>query len=257
MGQEVSNFRTKYLNFLKNNNFNRDLCKWLESATDFEGPDGYYYDKRKNTLILFEHFEIDCSELIIKNNKAMGSRLQRNSNVAYQETQKEIQTSKDNYYETTKVIEQGCYKEVDNKKVFVVGENGDKYRDYFINSFKYSFNKHISKIESYKQHLSQKLSITPTNLVVVFLVEDKTNGGTYFLKNKNMRGAPVILTNTLQFQELVDKSDVDYVLSAREYDKTVSVGYKGDCEDKIDLKNEEFYIIPAIPYFIATIKHTF
>ena len=42
--QEVTYFKNHYIDYLKINNRNSDICVWLENAVDFEGPDGYYFD---------------------------------------------------------------------------------------------------------------------------------------------------------------------------------------------------------------------
>ncbi len=254
MAKEVSIFRTKYLNFLKNNNANADVCNWLESATDFERPDGYYWDSNNLTLIIFEHFRIDCSELIIKNNKSVGSTLCKNFNDKYHKVQKEIEKSNNVYYESTKMIEQGYYKKCDDKIIIKMGENGDKYRDNFISNFEDSFRNHEANIKNYKQRIIDNLKIHPAKIIIIFLVEDKTNMGTFYLKNKNSKGEPVILTDTLQFQNIIDNSNVDYVISAREFDKKTFIGHKKDLNHKIDLNETEFYIIPIFPFFTFSQK---
>ena len=83
--QEVTYFKNHYIDYLKINNRNSDICVWLENAVDFEGPDGYYFDSSKNLLVIFEHFDIDCSERIIKKGKDHGSTLRKNSNEKYKE----------------------------------------------------------------------------------------------------------------------------------------------------------------------------
>ena len=60
--QEILSFKNRYITYLKNNNGNCNICEWLENAIDFESPDGYYFDENSRLLVIFEHFEIDCSE---------------------------------------------------------------------------------------------------------------------------------------------------------------------------------------------------
>ena len=252
--QEISRFKNYYLDYLKNNNSNSNICEWLQNAVDFEEPDGYYFDSNSKLLVIFEHFDIDCSERIIKNGKEHGSILRKNSNDKYKEVHKEIESSSD-YYESTKVIEQGYYKQDGNTKTFCIGQDGDKYRNNYIDNFSKSFEKHCNKIEEYKNNLIEKLKIQPSDIKVCFLVEDKTVFGTHYLSNKNSSGEPVVLTDTLQFQEIINNSNVNYIISGREQDRISSIGCKGDSEqDKIDLFKKEFFVIPGIPLFTASKK---
>lgn len=132
--QEVTYFKNHYIDYLKINNRNSDICVWLENAVDFEGPDGYYFDSSKNLLVIFEHFDIDCSERLKKGEKSIGSTLQKNYTDKYKEVQEEIQTS-DDYYESTKIIGQGYYEQDGNNITYHFGRDGDKYRNNFVNNF--------------------------------------------------------------------------------------------------------------------------
>ena len=250
---EVTRFKNSYINFLKKHE-KSDLCKWLENATDFEKPDGYYFDRNNKFLVIFEHFDIDCSEQMKKKTKSLGSTLRKNYNDTNQEVQNEIQSSGD-LYESTKVIEQGYYTQSGNNKTFHIGENGDKYRDNFVKNFKESFDSHSKKIEEYKTHVIQELKIQPTKIQICFLVEDKTLFGTYYLNSKKSCGAPVVLTNTLQFQQIIDSSCVDFIIFGRQQDKTAFVGYKDSRKsEEIDLNTKEFFVIPAGLLFTASKK---
>ena len=250
---EVTRFKNSYINFLKKHE-KSDLCKWLENATDFEKPDGYYFDRNNKFLVIFEHFDIDCSEQMKKKTKSLGSTLRKNYNDTNQEVQNEIQSSGD-LYESTKVIEQGYYTQSGNNKTFHIGENGDKYRDNFVKNFKESFDSHSKKIEEYKTHVIQELKIQPTKIQICFLVEDKTLLGTYYLTKKKSYGDPVILTDTLQFQEIINRSSVDHLIFGRQQDKIACIGHKGDSKSKkIDLNEREFFVFPAIPLFTASKK---
>lgn len=251
--QEVTYFKKHYIDYLKINNRNSDICVWLENAVDFEGPDGYYFDSSKNFLVIFEHFDIDCSERRKKGEKSIGSTLQRNYTDKYKEVQEEIQTS-DDYYESTKIIGQGYYEQDGNNITYHFGRDGDKYRNNFVNNFYDSFKKHSSKIEKYKNNIIRELRTQPSEIQVCFLVEDKTMFGTYYLNAKKSQGEPVVLTDTLQFQTIINHSNVDCVIFGQQHE-IVGVGYKGDSElNKIDLNKKEFWIIPASPYITVAKK---
>ena len=253
MKKEVTLFKNHYIDYLKINNSNSDICVWLENAVDFEGPDGYYFDSSKNLLVIFEHFDIDCSERIIKKGKDHGSTLRKNSNEKYKEVQEEIQTS-DDYYESTKIIRQGYYEQDGNNITYHFGRDGDKYRNNYINNFRKSFENHCKNIENYKNKVIDILKIQPLEIKVCFLVEDKTMFGTYYLNAKKSQGEPVVLTDTLQFQTIINHSNVDCVVFGQQHE-IVGVGYKGDSElNKIDLNKKEFWIIPASPYITVAKK---
>ena len=255
--QEVKFFKNRYIYYLKNNNSSSNfaVCQWLENAVDFERPDGYYFDGKTKLLVIFEHFEIDCSERPEKKGKPLGSILHKNYIDKHKEVQKEIQAS-DDYYVSTKIIEQGYYEQNGNNRTYHIGQNGDKYRNNFINNFYESFKNHSSKIKEYINKVIEELKIQPLSIKVCFLVEDKTLGGSYYLNDENFFGFPVVLTDTLQFQEMLNNSNVDYVIFGRQQDNIASIGCKGDSEvGKIDLMKKEFFIIPAFPLFTASKKN--
>lgn len=248
--EEVRSFKNCYINSLKNNNSNSTVCEWLENAIDFERPDGYYFDSNSKLLVIFEHFEIDCSERLQKKGKSLGSTLRKNYIDKHKEVQKEIQASVDSY-ESTKVIEQGYYEQNGNNKTYHIGQNGDKYRNNFINNFYESFKNHCLKIEEYKNNIIKELKIQPLEIKVCFLVEDKTLGGSYYLNDFK----PVVLTDTLQFQQIINNSNVDDIISVRQQDKIAGIGYKGDIElDKIDLLEKEIFVVPAMLKITASKK---
>ena len=114
--EEVTLFKNRYADDLKNNS-NSAVCKWINNAVDFERPDGYYFDSKSKLLVIFEHFEIDCSERPKKNGKPLGSTLHKNYIDKHKEVQKEIQKS-DDYYASTKVIAQGYYEQDKNNKTY-------------------------------------------------------------------------------------------------------------------------------------------
>lgn len=246
---EIARFKIRYKIFSKTDG--EKIGVWLSNAVDFDRPDGYYYDADNKLLVIFEHFDIDCSERITKNGKSNGSILRKNSHDVYQQVQKELQVSEDDY-ESTKVIEQGYFEQDGDRKICYVGEDGDKYRNNYINNFIESFESHTKKIEEYKSAIINHLGIQPVATKIVFLVEDKTIMGTYYLTDKRSPGKPVILTETLQFQEAINCSSVDYLIAAREGEKIALVGYKGDPDHKIDLRDKEFYVIPVgVHYTVA------
>ena len=141
---EIARFKIRYKIFSKTDG--EKIGVWLSNAVDFDRPDGYYYDADNKLLVIFEHFDIDCSERITKNGKSNGSILRKNSHDVYQQVQKELQVSEDDY-ESTKVIEQGYFEQDGDRKICYVGEDGDKYRNNYINNFIESFESHTKKIE--------------------------------------------------------------------------------------------------------------
>ena len=180
--------------------------------------------------------------------------MRKNTNDKYKEAQKEIRSSGD-YYQSTKVIEQGYCKQEGNNKTFYIGQDGDKYRNNFINNFYKPFEDHCKNIENYKNNVINYLKSEPPEIKVCFLVEDKTMGGTYYLNGKKLLGDPVVLTDTLQCQEKINNSTVDYVLFGREQDRITGIGHNGDSPlNKIDLSKKEFFVIPAFPYITAAKK---
>ncbi len=239
--QEISNFKKYYLPYLNNTT----IFEWLEKAVDFERPDGYYYDEINKLLVIFEHFEIDCSERPTKKGKTLGSSLHRNRIVIHKEIQEEIASSNNNLYESTKGIVQGYCSQNGNVKTFYIGQDGGKYRNNFINNFLESFAEHERKVDEYKNSVINQLKIQPLETKVCFIIEDKTIFGSHYLNDKNSQGDPVILTDTLQFQEVINSSNVDLVVFCREDDFTTYIGLKGNnLINKIDLYKKEFFIIP-------------
>ena len=253
---ELTNFKRRYLWFLKRNNENCGLCKWLEDSIDFEKPDGFYYDDSRKLLVIFEHFEIDCSERIRKRDKIHGSILRKNYSDVIKEIRKEIELCSNDKYESVKVIEQGYCTQCGNNKIYYMRQDGDKYCDNFINNFLEAFESHVQQIEEYKKHIMEELQVQPKETKMVFLVEDKTIFGTYFANDKNFRGDTVILTDSLQCQEMIDSSNVDYVIYGRHQDKSAYIGCKGESKSsKIDLKGKRFHIIPLAP--VITVMERF
>ena len=181
--QEIANFKKYYLPYLNNST----IFKWLEKAVDFERPDGYYYDGTNKLLVIFEHFEIDCSERPTKKGKPLGSTLHKNRVIVHKEIQKEINSCNDICYESAKGIEQGYYSQNDNTKTFYMGQDGDKYRNNFINNFLESFGEHAKKVAEYKNNIINELKIQPLETKVCFIIEDKTLFGSHYLNDKNLQ----------------------------------------------------------------------
>lgn len=136
-------------------------------------------------------------------------------------------------------------------------QDGDKYRNNFINNFYESFDNHCKKIEEYKSKVIEKLKIQPLEIKVCFLVDDKTMGGTYY-SDKESCDNYVILTDTLQFQEKINNSNVDFIIYGQsDNNGIIGVGYKGDSVlNKIDLMKKEFFVIPAFPQMTFAQKIT-
>lgn len=80
---EIARFKIRYKIFSKTDS--EKIGVWLSNAVDFDRPDGYYYDAENKLLVIFEHFDIDCSERIIKNGKSNGSILRKNIHDEYQQ----------------------------------------------------------------------------------------------------------------------------------------------------------------------------
>ncbi len=221
------------------------LCK------DFDRPDGYYYDKTSSTLYVFEHFEFDCSRT-----NRNGSSLRRSTKQVNQEVEREIKSSVTDY-DSVKVIEQGYGEKNGNKITYVMGADGDKYRDNYITNFKKFYKDHNSKVQEYIENCKKEIGVTPQKAIVSFLVEDVTVFGTHYKTNNNM-GDSVILLFTKQFLEIFKNSSVDYVFFATLNDRYLVICDRSIINDDpskyIDLLNEEFYIIPAVPVITAAKK---
>lgn len=259
---EVSAFRTKYISNETNSNVacltlseNQQsfvkLIEMLMQSKDFDRPDGYYFDQATSTLYVFEHFAFDCSPT-----NRNGSSLRRNTKQVNNEIEREVENSVTDY-DSVKVIDQGYGVKNGNNITYIMGADGDKYRDNYIASFKKFYEDHNGKVNEYIENCKKEIGITPNEVVISFLVEDVTVFGTHYKRNGNM-GDPVILLSTKQFLEIFKNSKVDYVFFG-------SLNYRflvicdrsiinDDLSNYTDLFNEEFYIIPAAPVFTAAKK---
>lgn len=260
--KEVSEFRTKYipnnvasnvacLTLSGNQKQFEELIEIFMQSNDFDRPDGYYFDQATSTLYIFEHFAFDCSPT-----NRNGSSLRRNTNQVNQEIEREIKNSITDY-DSAKVIEQGYGEKNGNKITYVMGADGDKYRDNYIANFKRFYGDHNGKIQEYIENCKKEIGVTPPKIIVSFLVEDVTVFGTHYKRNGNI-GDPVILLFTKQFLEIFKNSSVDYVFFATLNERYLVICDRSIINDEqskyIDLLNEEFYIIPAAPLFTAAKK---
>ena len=260
--KEVSDFRIKYiLNNVSSNiacltlSGNRQpfekLIDILMQSKDFDRPDGYCFDQATSTLYIFEHFVFDCSPT-----NRNGSSLRRNTTKVNQEVEREIKSSVTTY-DSVKVIDQGYSVKDGNKITYIMGADGDKYRDNYIASFKKIYEDHNGKVDEYIESCKKEIGITPNKVIISFLVEDVTVFGTHYKRNGNI-GDPVILLSTKQFLEIFKNSKVDYVFFGSLNERYLVICDRSILNDDpskyIDLLNEEFYIIPAAPLFTAAKK---
>lgn len=259
---EVSVFRTKYISnnvssnvaYLSLSGNQQPFVKLIEmfmQSKDFERPDGYYFDQATSTLYIFEHFAFDCSPT-----NRNGSSLRRNTKQVNNEIEREIENSLTDY-NSVKVVDQGYGEKNGNKITYVMGADGDKYRDNYIASFKKFYEDHNGKVSEYIENCKNEIDITPNKVVISFLVEDVTVFGTHYKCNGNI-GAPVILLFTKQFLEIFKNSKVDYVFFGALNDRYLMICDRSIINDDpskyIDLLNEEFYVIPAVPVITAAKK---
>ena len=260
--KEVSAFKTKYIS---NNVHSNVACLTLSGnqqpfvklidvlmqSKDFDRPDGYYFDQETSTLYIFEHFAFDCSPT-----NRNGSSLRRNTTQVNQEVEKEIESAVADY-DSVKVIDQGYSVKNGNKITYIMGANGDKYRDNCIASFKKFYEDHNGKVDEYIENCKNEIGITPNKVIISFLVEDVTVFGTHYKRNGNI-GEPVILLSTKQFIEIFKNSKVDYVFFGSLNDCYLVICDRSilndDSSKYVDLLSEEFYIIPAAPLFTAAKK---
>ena len=260
--KEVSEFRTKYISNNVSSNVacltlsgNQqplvELIEMLMQSKDFDRPDGYYFAPATSTLYIFEHFAFDCSPT-----NRNGSSLRRNTTQVNLEVEREIKSSVTDY-DSVKVIDQGYSVKDGNKITYIMGADGDKYRDNYIASFKKFYEDHNGKINEYIENCKSKIGITPNKVIISFLVEDVTVFGTHYKRNGNI-GEPVILLSTKQFLEIFKNSKVDYVFFGSLNDRYLVICDRSTLNDDpskyVDLFNEEFYIIPAAPLFTAAKK---
>ena len=249
---EISAFRAKYIDnnsyiFFQSLSIGAQTAEKMigifKQSRDFESPDGYYFDRESLTLHIFEQFVFDCSPRI-----GDGSSLKRNTKEATDAINEELKTSGETY-SSVKAIVQG-YSKQDEPTTFVLGENGDKYRDNYIVSFRKAYQDHVVKLDKYRENCQKEIGVIPQKVVISFLIEDVTKFGTYFLVGKD-RGDPVILTCTKQFIDVFSNSTVDYVFFGREDDRCLFICDRSILDDNlekyIDLHSKEFHIIPLAP----------
>lgn len=231
------NGRVQYISFGSDTS---DVMKNLFKAENFNHPDGYFYDENSKTLYLYEHFEFDCSRETRK-----GSKLRQNSAKVNADEQRKINACEDGI-EIVSCVAQ-C-NPVNN--TFVVGADGDKFRDNYIENFTNHFNEHYKELEGYKKDCIEKIGDTPEKYVVSFVIEDITLFGTRFSNGKRGMGEPVHPFIAQQVLETLKSSDIDFII----YNSTnlpclsiLSKNYITDdvLSNAIDLKEKEFYILPG------------
>lgn len=226
-----------------NNCSNYNIMDKLFKCIPFEHPDGYYFDAKESVLYIFEHFEFDCSP-----SSNYGSKLRRNESIVLKKENNEIKNKK--VTEIASIVEQGYCE----NNTYKMGANGIEYRNNYIENFTNSFNKHLSQIEKYKDDCMKKLKLLPNKIVISFVCEDKTLGGTYYKENNKM-GKCVNPLATKQFINLLKKSSIDYLIFNSQNDPSqLTVLSKNSINDNLlkkseDLEDKEFYIIPAFPKF--------
>lgn len=234
---------------LEDREFGRKIIDGLFKCIQFEHPDGYFYDKNVNTVYIYEHFSIDCSPT-----KKGSSRLRQSSSMVNKKENKYIEnTEKDDTIES--VVEQGYCKD----NVYYVGADGDKYRDNYLNNFIRLFNEHSSQIEKYKIDCCKNLGFEPKKYIICFVIEDYTLFGTRFKEDKKI-GDFVNPLVTKNFAEILLNSDIDaFIFNSVENPKMLTVLTKNslkkiNLDSLIDLKDKEFYIIPAAVKFTGFSK---
>lgn len=234
------------------NSFN-DIIDALIKCKNFERPDGYFFDEQTLSLYIFEHFEFDCSET-----NENGSTLRRNISKVNGEVEREIRNSTQTY-NSIKPIIQGYGVKNGNSTTFCMGENGDKFRNNYINNFRSQFEKHSIKVQDYIYHCKQEINATPIKIVTNFVIEDVTMGGTYY-KHLNGMGEPVNLLTTKQFIEVFANSKIDYVFFGMLQYSELTIcdrSITNDNLDKyIDLCSKEFFVFPMMPKITISKKIT-
>lgn len=262
---EISKFKRKiinnegYVNYKAFSNNKKTINKVVDAfikAKDFEAPDGYYYDKSKKTLYIFEYFEFDCSK---RKNKS--STLRENISKVDREINNEIKDISNNETkEFVKVIEQGFGEVSNNTITYKLGTNGDIFRNNYIKNFTTSFQKHEKQIDTYKSNCLNEIQDEVKQIVIVFVVEDVTKMGTCYNEN-GTQSYEVNLLTTKQFIELFEKSNIDYVIFKMQYSRKniFSIMDKKYINDDIknlakDLNQTEFYVFPVVPQITSVKK---
>lgn len=257
---EIKSFCSRALKCIENDKFifksigtdswkrNSNIIEKLFNCKLFEHPDGYFWDKENSILYIFEHFEFDCSP-----NTKDGSKLRKSEAALSLKEKNEIEKNKPTAI--TSIIEQGYC----NNNTYRIGANGVEYRNNYIKNFEKSFFKHLNQIEKYKKDCINDIGCIPNKVVISFVCEDKTLGGTYYKKNNKMADF-VNPLHTKQIINLLKNSSIDYLIFNSVHDSTqLTILAKNSIDDimiksAIDLEKSEFFIIPAFPKF-SYIKH--
>lgn len=257
INRKLTNISVKGLEYCVFSNDREEIQKLmdaLKNVTEFEAPDGYCYDLNTKILYMFEYFEFDCSP-----RKRKSSKLRESIATANRKINECIDNSIDEEINFTNVIEQGYFDSLNGTITYHIGENGDKYRNNYIANFSKSFSKHNQQIENYKINCLNEIDNEIKKTVTIFVVEDVTSGGTYYLNERKSAGEPVNLLLTKQFIEIVENSKVDFVIFSTIQDSTCFIFDRNIINDKIkdnliDLKEYEFFVSPVMLQFTAVKK---
>lgn len=230
-----------------------NLMNAMKECIDFDRPDGYMFNAEKSTLYIFEHFEFDCSE----NKEHQGSKLRYNINKVNREVKREIDCA-DKVYSSEKIIEQGVGVERDGDTVYEIDTNSDEFRNNYVRNFKTAFEPHSLKLQDYIEHCIQEIKVTPSNIISIFLIEDKTLGGTHYIRGRDFE--PVNLIFTKQFVETFKKSKIDYVFFAMPQYIDLAIYDKSMLNDSsikyVDLLKEKIFAASVMLKITSCIKTT-
>lgn len=240
----VENGEFEYYSVAREHSSFDRLIDALIKCNDFDRPDGYFYDPETSSLYVFEHFEFDSSK-----NTRDGSKLRRSIAETERDIDKEMNAAT-SVYNSVKSIKQGIGVRDGNRIIYCVGQNGDIYRDNYIDNFKKAYKAHSERLREYIERCKQEIKSDPNTVKTVFIIEDITLGGTYY-KNANGIGDPVILLSTRQFIDIFKRSRVDYIIFGRLQERAVFICDRSmidvDPAEFTDLNEKELYIFPAMP----------
>jgi len=190
---------------------------FADSNKTTDAPDGYYYNEATETLIIFEHFEFDCSPAKKKGAK-QSSTMRESESCARKQVDGEISAlGIDVSYKSTVPIVQGKGVEsicpTTGQKKITYNPHGDGgERERYVNNFIYIWNKHHEKIDEYKENIEKKIAGKIRAIKICFVVEDKTILGAAYRDSNGSRGELVNLLLTKQFIEIFENSNVDFVI---------------------------------------------
>lgn len=168
----------------------------LELSVPFERPDAYYLSSN-GVLFLIEHFEVD----ITKKNENGSSPCKKDYSLLNKKIDEEFAKNTDVYI---------------NNRINIKGTVDD-----FVNSIKYSIDKHYKNIVEYKKNILNKLvGKTIKEIKIIFLMENPMGFGAYYIGDRKLNNIlPFEYSNFIDI--LKDKIDVDYFMY---FSKTVKDG---------------------------------